>query len=603
MGVSMMMRRAAGTLLVSGVVAGGLAVVGAPPAAAGRTPTTIARASWAHTDSLAAGVRSVNGSGDAPVGAWRDDAGKHHMAKSYFTFDLSVLRGARIFSAEAAAAERSANDCAKPRAIQLWLTDTAEQPTWSDQPEERAMLPGPTAPTGCLSNQVGWDATESVRQAVAAGTSKITLALRVSEDEQGDVRYGRTYANDLRINIMYNQPPNLPAQLVVDGQPCARTAVSPRNLNPTLSAQLTDPNPSDSLSGHFAVWPVGQPDQRTEFTSPQGANGMVAMVGLTDAVLVDGRTYEWAVRADDGDDLSGWSAPCQYTVDHTPPNVEPTVMSADYPADGAWHGGAGIPGSFTFTANGVPDVAGFYYGDSDPPSTFVAADHPGGSATVSYTPQRSGPNDLYVVSVDRAGNRSPKHIHHFYARSTEPGVKGPQETGLGVPAEFTFSPGMPDVVSYTYQVNGGPEVTVPAVADGTGTASITTTKLGHNNLTVWSTTSTGLRSGIGSRSYTANDAPLVASDVYPEYGTGGGPGVPGTFTLTPRMPNVVEYTCYFNWDSDNPTVVTAGPDGRATFTFTPTEPGFHIVEVHAQAADGSWSSNYREYYFDVSPAP
>jgi hypothetical protein len=64
-------------------------------------------------------------------------------------------------------------------------------------------------------------------------------------------------------------------------------------------------------------------------------------------------------------------------------------------------------------------------------------------------------------------------------------------------------------------INGGTEVTVPAAADGTETVGVSTTKLGYNNLTVWSTTSTGLRSSTGSWSYTATDAPLVASDVYP----------------------------------------------------------------------------------------
>ncbi|MFC3447854.1 hypothetical protein [Amycolatopsis speibonae] len=63
--------------------------------------------------------------------------------------------------------------------------------------------------------------------------------------------------------------------------------------------------------------------------------------------------------------------------------AEPTVTSAEYPDDGAWHPGAGLPGSFTFDANGDSAVVGFYYGKTDPAGTFVAANHDGGSATVS----------------------------------------------------------------------------------------------------------------------------------------------------------------------------------------------------------------------------
>jgi hypothetical protein len=69
------------------------------------------------------------------------------------------------------------------------------------------------------------------------------------------------------------------------------------------------------------------------------------------------------------------------------------------------------------------------------------------------------------------------------------------------------------------------------------------------------------------------------------------------------MPNVVEYIYYFNEDWDNPTVVAAGPDGRATFTFTPAAPGFYPMQVFARAADGTLSANSREYDFMVNSAP
>ncbi len=279
--------------------------------------------------------------------------------------------------------------------------------------------------------------------------------------------------------------------------------------------------------------------------------------------------------------------------------AEPTVTSAEYPDDGAWHPGAGVPGSFTFGAGGDDAVVGFYYGDSDPATTFVAADHPGGSATVSYTPQAYGPDDLYVASVDGAGNRSAQHVHHFYVQSTEPLVDGPRETGVGVPAEFRFSPGMTDVVSYTYRIDNGPETTV-AASDGTTTADIVTANLGYHQLKVWSTSGAGLRSGTAGTSYTASDAPLVASTVYPDSRAGGGPGVAGVFTLAPRSPGVVEYVYYLDWDYDNPIVVPAGADGRASFTFTPDASGFHDLEVHSRTAGGSRSSLGREYYILVA---
>lgn len=76
-----------------------------------------------------------------------------------------------------------------------------------------------------------------------------------------------------------------------------------------------------------------------------------------------------------------------------------------------------MPGRFTFSAAGAADVDHYVYGFQDPPTTGVDADKLGGGAAVTLTPPRDGPVDLYVQSVDRAGNRSPMTVHHFYVRA------------------------------------------------------------------------------------------------------------------------------------------------------------------------------------------
>jgi hypothetical protein len=83
----------------------------------------------------------------------------------------------------------------------------------------------------------------------------------------------------------------------------------------------------------------------------------------------------------------------------------PTVSSSDYPAT-ACAGGIGHPGRFTFSANGSTDVVGFQYGP-DFPSTYVSADQPGGTATVTITPNTFGIDKVAVKSVDAAGDTSP----------------------------------------------------------------------------------------------------------------------------------------------------------------------------------------------------
>ncbi|MEK8106474.1 hypothetical protein NKG94_16860 [Micromonospora sp. M12] len=58
---------------------------------------------------------------------------------------------------------------------------------------------------------------------------------------------------------------------------------------------------------------------------------------------------------------------------------------------------AGTPGQFTINAKGNKDIVGFYVGiDNDAPTRYIAANAPGGTATITMTPTRSGPG---VVSV------------------------------------------------------------------------------------------------------------------------------------------------------------------------------------------------------------
>jgi outer membrane autotransporter protein len=69
---------------------------------------------------------------------------------------------------------------------------------------------------------------------------------------------------------------------------------------------------------------------------------------------------------------------------------------------------AGTAVPFTFTAGGVADVTAYEYGlDSNPPDTTINAASLGGNATTSVTPTTDGVHNLYVRTIDRAGNQSP----------------------------------------------------------------------------------------------------------------------------------------------------------------------------------------------------
>ncbi|MFL6141301.1 MAG: hypothetical protein ACJ72N_05430 [Labedaea sp.] len=586
-GPPMSVRKMINTCLIVAMGAG--ALVGVAQPASGRAGSVAELSSWAYTDSVSPFKSFRNGTGDLPVGAWRDAIDKRHLSKSYFTFTLPSLRGARILAAEVNVRETRTNDCTKPRMTELWLTDTDERPTWQYQPHERVRLAGPGGSTGC-TGLLGWSAGEVVRDAVAAGRTKITLALRMPQEQQHDPAFGRWYAPNPVLFVSYNFPPATPIRLMFDHQPCGGEPFLPRGFQSEMSAVVNDPDQGESLTGQFALWPVDRPDQRFERVSSQGFDGSVVSVGVPDDLLVDDRTYDWTVRAVDGDgDASAWAPSCRFTTDFTAPVVEPSVSAVP--------GDPGQPWRFTFTANGVADVTGFRYGAFDPGIDFVPADRLGGSASIELTP-RTGRNTLYVRSVDRAGNLSQVRQFDYFVSSTAPTItSSPADGGNGVAREFTFSPNLRGVVSYLYRFNGGPETMVAAAGDGTGRVTLTPDRPGFNQLTARGITASGAQSesSFYGFSISGGPAPSVHSDVYPPDG-GGGPAIPGTFDFTPTMPGVVAYV--YTFDGAPETVVAARPDGSASVTLTPMSGDtWANLDVFSRSADGSVSELINYSFF------
>jgi hypothetical protein len=95
---------------------------------------------------------------------------------------------------------------------------------------------------------------------------------------------------------------------------------------------------------------------------------------------------------------------------------------------------------------------------------------------------------------------------------------------------------------------------------------------------------------IGNDSFYVVDEPVVTSDgVYPLGGTGGGPGVPGTFTVTPRFP---QHATAIRWRASDgeQTFTPVDSSGMATVTWTPEAAGPAYFWFSVQYDDSSFSS-------------
>ncbi|MDG4822503.1 hypothetical protein O7635_11645 [Asanoa sp. WMMD1127] len=161
-----------------------------------------------------------------------------------------------------------------------------------------------------------------------------------------------------------------PAAAVSDGAPvvehrfnagfaCADGKPFPRlgGFAGTLEAVASEDDDADQLSGEFAIWPKGAPEERQVFSDlSAGPHGLLS-VTLPDGLLTDGQTYKWKVRAREGRERSAWSEACGFTYDRTPPATTPAISVAEYVP--------GQPLRITLDSFGDPEVGGFQFSFSD----------------------------------------------------------------------------------------------------------------------------------------------------------------------------------------------------------------------------------------------
>ncbi|ANZ37273.1 hypothetical protein BBK82_15590 [Lentzea guizhouensis] len=506
-----------------------------------------------------------------PVGAWRDGENQFHSTKSYFTVDLKPLRGKRIHDVHAYTYETAVTDCAKPRSVELWQTEVAEQPTWARAPKELSRLEG-TVSGECLG-RLSWDISAALTRAVATGAEKATFALRMASHRQLDVGFGRRYAA-LSVQAGVNTPPSAATDPRVNGKPCdGREHLVGRE--PALHAQVTDSDPAPGFQIRYVVTDVAEPAKRHEGIATHSDGTYYLPTGF----IEHGHTYEWTAQGEDGADKGVPSPPCRFTTDLAAPATAPVVTSADFPQTGA-----GFPGTITFDAGGDPDVVAFDYNGQA--TGRVAADQPGGKATITVVVPSSGDKVLDVRSVDRVGHVSnatrfrfqvrPTHVHVF-----ELPVDHPM---LGQTYAYTFTSFEPDVTEYVYSVNNGPEITVPAPCDRCSAAvDIRVTSSHSTSVSVRARTAAGHLTEAGHSYLSTHPSwPFVQGDrqeirIFP-----------------PEALDIAEYLYRVNGATEELTVA-ADANGQAAVQIDFGDHPFPNVEVRGRTADGLLTQSIQHY--------
>lgn len=97
-------------VIAATAIASPAGVVGtAAPAAAANA--TIVNVTWAATDLREPLDVQLEPAGDLAVGAWRDEAGRRHVSRAYFAFDVEELAGRFIYDATIVLTETAAAEC------------------------------------------------------------------------------------------------------------------------------------------------------------------------------------------------------------------------------------------------------------------------------------------------------------------------------------------------------------------------------------------------------------------------------------------------------------------------------------------------------------
>lgn len=564
------------------VVVPGTANAVQPPSWANLSP-----AKWVTTDSKQP-HKSIT-TGDARVGAWRDDRDKRHIGKSYFTFDISQFKGKQLFTASLRTPEKAANDCTKPRSTQLWLVKPLTKISWAHQPRE-IMNIAPNPIEDCVAPRLNWNVVEPIKTALGQGKTEITFALRIAEQFQGKTEYGRTYDPAALLSTTFNTPPGTPTDLKLDIHSCNGTTPFVPSTQPRVTANVNDADGTYALEGRLAFWPVDAPEQRVEVQVLGAGGGSIS--GYFPAGMVkDGGTYAFAARTEDGHANSEWSAPCLFTADITAPAAAPAISSTTYRENGGppGDGGEGLPGDFTFDAGGDKDVVAFEYDGIGIVPGRVVADAPGGKATVTVTPSTDGPLYIQARGIDRAGQRSPTKDYRYWVRTTAPGVQMPLFE-LGVPREIVFTATQDGATRFVYQLDGGAEQSLPVGADLKGRLALSFDEPGReqHSIKVWTVTGAGAKSGVEDRSFRVDQVrPWVETDPWD-----GVVNEKRTITVTPNRRGVVSYVYRIGEDPEKQ--LPAAQDGSLTFEYTPTTAGYVdvlVASINAAGVRSGWGDS------------
>nr|CTQ95873.1 putative hydrolase [Kibdelosporangium sp. MJ126-NF4] len=351
--------------------------------------------------------------------------------------------------------------CEGSEPTEVWSTDPfGPTTTWNVHPNVRSYQSSGSA---CRDQGMDLDVVQAVRDGGVRREAQTSLLLQGKVET--NTRSWRRFGLNPYLVVQYNGAPDTPYDMGINGWgdpvssawPCRvgaeRVFVGTRS--PRLRARVNDPESREfggllNITVDVTRGPWNKPDgdvlRLAENNIPAGSYGQVT------ATLPGDGVYNWRAITGDYELVSHWSPHCEFEIDTIAP-FQPEVVSDDYPS-GRSSGGVGKVGAFTFKPHWKShDTAYYEYSfttnGGDGLGTRVWPERFNGPATIQWAPTLTGPQSLYVRSVDRAENKSPIVEYRFDVSDYQVGVSGKV-------ARWSFDDSLKDVSDAKSLVYTGP---------------------------------------------------------------------------------------------------------------------------------------------------
>ncbi|MFI6478451.1 DNRLRE domain-containing protein [Nonomuraea sp. NPDC050663] len=363
--------------------------------------------------------------------------GSGQVARSFITWNTAGIAGKKITSATLNLWNWHSWSCQ----ARSWQVGTANQATTASRwpgPEIAVVHATSTETkgwgTGCADGWVKANVTSLAQHWADKGWTRSGMGIRAKDegDEYGWKRFnsGDAASNVPSISVTYNSYPSTPVSTWVNPHTDHAGKKWTGTATPQLRAHVGDPD-GGNVRGLFDVYDGSTPVIDNLYGAYVASGGFSSTGNVPAGKLVNGRTYTVRSWSNDGSLSSKAYQSWSFTVDTVKP-AAPRVASADYPADGGWHGDAGKAGTFTMTPAST-DAAWIAYKLGNGTTTKAATT--GAAVTAKLTPPSTGAHTLSVYTIDKAGNTSPTTAYTFNVGS------GSSVAALTAPADGLRSTG------------------------------------------------------------------------------------------------------------------------------------------------------------------